>query len=321
MSPFVNLKRIEFVVTYRCISHCKHCQVDGRQRASKPAALSPELAARAVRELCAAYPISSVMTFGGEPLMYPETVYAAHAAARDCGIPGLGVITSAGMPRRGEDFRTVARKLAESGVNSMCISVDAFHQEYIPLEVVRQNVGALLEAGIKRLEWNVAWVISPDHDNPWNARTRQIVSALADLPVAYRGDRPMNVTPMGYALENLTEYLPPRMRYPTGRCGELPYTEPLDDIHCVSVEPDGSLSVCFDLKIGSLHGENAADICQRYDPYQSPLSRIILEKGPPGLLEEAHQRGIQPDPRGYASACSMCIDLRRAIEEKPIVLN
>jgi len=68
MSPFVSLKRIEFVVTYRCISHCKHCQVDGRQRASRPASLSPELAARAVRELCAAYPISSVMTFGGEHL-------------------------------------------------------------------------------------------------------------------------------------------------------------------------------------------------------------------------------------------------------------
>jgi pyruvate-formate lyase-activating enzyme len=314
MSQFVNLKRIEFVVTYRCISHCKHCQVDARQRASRPAALSPELAGRAVRELCAAYPITSVMTFGGEPLLYPETVYAAHAAARDCGIHGLGVITSAGTPCRKEDFRTVARKLAESGVNNMCISVDAFHQEYIPLEVVRQNVGELLEAGIKDLEWNVCWVISPEHDNPWNARTRQIRSALADLPVAYHGDKPMRVTPMGFAPENLAEYLPPRLRYPNGRCGEIHYTGPLDEIDCVSVEPDGSLSVCFDLKIGSLHDQNAAKICEGYDPRQSPLSRIILEKGPFGLLEEAQRRGVQPDPRGYASACSMCIDLRRGLE-------
>ena len=124
---------------------------------------------------------------------------------------------------------------------------------------------------------------------------------------------------MGFALENLAEYLPPKLHYPTGRCGELPYTGPLDEIDCVSIEPDGSLSVCFDLKIGSLHDQNAAKICEGYDPHRSPLIRTILERGPVGLVEEARRRGVQPDPLGYASACSMCLDLRRAIEEKGVL--
>ncbi len=311
MSQYLNLNRIEFSITYRCISHCKHCQVGPDERAMRPAALPPELADRAVREISAAYPIRSMMTFGGEPLLYPETVYAAHAAARDCGIPDRDVITSLGTPRKVEVFRQVARKLAESGVNGVYISVDAFHQEYIPVDVVRRNVLALLGAGISNLEWNISWVISPDHENPWNERTRQIKETIADLPVRYNDEDPIRVTPMGFAVDNLAEYLPPRQACPGGRCGDIPYTNPLDEITCVSVEPDASLSVCFGLNIGSMRERSAAEICQAYDPYQMKWGQIILEEGPQGLMEEARSRGLQPDPRGYASACAMCVDLRK----------
>ena len=50
MSQYLNLKRIEFIVTYRCNSHCKHCHVEAAKRVSRPRALTPELAERAVRD-------------------------------------------------------------------------------------------------------------------------------------------------------------------------------------------------------------------------------------------------------------------------------
>lgn len=316
MSQYLILDRLEFSITYRCVSHCKHCQIGPDERARARGGLPPELAERAVRELCAAYPIRSMMTFGGEPLLYPETVCAAHAAARDCGIPARQVITSLGTPRKEEDSRRVARMLAESGVNGVWISIDAFHQEYIPIEVVRQNVRALLDAGIQNLNWNISWVVSPNHDNPWNARTRQVQAALSDLPVRYEDDDPIRVTPMGYAVENLGAYLPARQPCPGGRCGDIPYTTPLDQITCVSVEPDASLSVCFGLNIGSMRERSAAEICQEYNPYRLPWLKTILEQGPQGLLAEAQRRGVAPDPRGYASACGMCVDLRKRMERE-----
>lgn len=47
-----------------------------------------------VRKVASRYAIKSVMTFGGEPLLYPDDVCMIHSAARDAGIPLRQVITN-----------------------------------------------------------------------------------------------------------------------------------------------------------------------------------------------------------------------------------
>jgi hypothetical protein len=112
----------------------------------------------------------------------------------------------------------------------------------------------------------------------------------------------------------LAEYLPPRQDLPVGTCGDKPYTGRLDEIISITVEPDGSLTICDEnMSIGSMGQRDAAEICQAYDPYQMPIHRAILEGGLAGLAEMAHQRGIQPDPAGYYSVCGMCKALRREL--------
>ncbi len=87
-----NLNRIEFVVTYACTGRCKHCS-EGDHSGSGPY-LGPETAARVVRDAAGRFPIASVMTFGGEPLLHPETVCAVHAAAAELGVPKRQLITN-----------------------------------------------------------------------------------------------------------------------------------------------------------------------------------------------------------------------------------
>ncbi len=57
MNPYLSIQRIEMAVTYRCISHCRHCQVSDAQRKMKPSHLAPDLAERAVREIAAVSPV------------------------------------------------------------------------------------------------------------------------------------------------------------------------------------------------------------------------------------------------------------------------
>ena len=166
MSEFLDVHRLEFAVTYRCNSHCKHCQVSQDERASRPVAIDVELAVRIVRRVASAYAPRSLMTWGGEPLLYPDIVCAIHKAAMENGIAGRSILTNAGVPRSEAAFRRVAQRLAESGVNAIGISVDAFHQEYVPLEVVERNARALVDAGIDDVVWNPCWVVSKEHDNP-----------------------------------------------------------------------------------------------------------------------------------------------------------
>ncbi len=307
----MNINRIEFVVTYRCNSHCKHCQVVEAKRHQRPQAIRPDLAGNIVRRIAQTHQPSSVMTFGGEPLLYLEAVCAIHQAAKECGIPARQVITNAGMPRSPYPADTVAQKLAASGVNDICISVDTFHQEYVPVGMVERNVRAYLAAGIDNLQLNPCWVVSPEGDNPYDQHTRAILQELSHLPVR-TGDG-NRLQPAGNAQTWLSAYLPPRQTLPAGSCENVPYAGRLDEIDGISIEPDGGVNICQDWIIGNAAKTDILEILDGFDPHAIPEAATILRGGMAGLVDHARSKGVEPDPQGYFSICEVCVDLRQKI--------
>ena len=311
LNKFLIVDRIEFMVTYRCNSHCKHCQIEQDKRASHPAMIDEGLAVRIVRDVAQAYSPRSIMTFGGEPLLFPDVVCAIHETAKANGIGKREVITNAGWPRSEAEFRAVAFKLADSGVSDMYISVDGFHQEYIPLAIVEGNVRSLVDAGIPRLRWNPCWVVSKEHDNPWNRRTKSILQALAHLPVPESDGN--IVQPEGNALMWLRDFMPPKIPIPTDSCGDMPYTGRLDKVRSISVEPEGGIAVCDEFVIGNAGLCDIVEMLQSYDPYRIPEMKALLEGGVAGLAKLARTKGVEADPNGYYSICDMCTSLRRRL--------
>jgi pyruvate-formate lyase-activating enzyme len=81
---YIHLKRIEFVITDACSGRCRHCS--NGEHAPDGKSVDAKEAVSAVLRLAGHFAIDSVMTFGGEPLLYPDTVCQIHAAARGCGI-------------------------------------------------------------------------------------------------------------------------------------------------------------------------------------------------------------------------------------------
>ena len=65
---FKNLNKIEFVVTYACTGRCKHCSEGDHTNCGEH--IDPQIAVDAVCKIAAEYDIKTVMTFGGEPLLY-----------------------------------------------------------------------------------------------------------------------------------------------------------------------------------------------------------------------------------------------------------
>ena len=80
-----NLNRIEFVITYACTGRCKHCS-EGEHTALGEC-IDNEKARELVKSAAEKYQINSLMTFGGEPLLYPDTVCATHSMAKEMKIP------------------------------------------------------------------------------------------------------------------------------------------------------------------------------------------------------------------------------------------
>ena len=68
-----NLNRIEFLITMACTGRCKHCS-EG-EHVSKGNHINGHIATKAIYEICKFYNIESLMTFGGEPLLYRGCLY------------------------------------------------------------------------------------------------------------------------------------------------------------------------------------------------------------------------------------------------------
>ena len=242
------LNKIEFVVTYACTGRCKHCSQGEHDSCGER--IDAQIAADAVRKIAAEYDVKTVMTFGGEPLLYSDTVYSIMAIANELNIPKRQVITNGYFSNNTDKIREVAKRLAECGVNDLLLSVDAFHQETIPLCVVKQFAAEAKRYGIP-IRLQPAWLVSRQDDNPYNRRTMEILGNFADLELSV-GDGNI-IFPEGNALKYLSEYF--RDNVP-----ENPYVEDPCDVRCVSFSPNG------DVLGGNVYKRDIVEIIENYAP-------------------------------------------------------
>ena len=192
-----------------------------------------------------------VTFFGGEPLLYPDTVCAIHRAGTDLGIGKRQLITNGFFSKKPERIEAVARDLAGSGINDLLLSVDAFHQETIPLEPVRFFAECAVNAGIP-VRLSPAWLVSREDSNPYNNRTREILRAFESLSVPVGNGNV--IFPAGNALKYLREYFDENTETSS------PYDEDPRDLRTVSFSPNG------DVLNGNVYRADILEILETYCP-------------------------------------------------------
>jgi len=243
-----NLNKIEFVVTYACTGRCKHCSEGDHTSCGER--IDPQIAADAVQKIAAEYDIKTVMTFGGEPLLYTDAVYAIIKTATELNIPKRQVITNGYFSKNADRIREVAERLAACGVNDLLLSVDAFHQETIPLNVVRQFAAEAKACGIP-IRLQPAWLVSATDDNPYNRKTQEILDSFADMDItANEGNI---IFSEGNARKYLAEYF-------TDELPENPYVEDPCGVRCLSFEPNG------DVLVGNVYRKDIMEFLRDYKP-------------------------------------------------------
>ena len=241
-----NLERIEFSITMCCTGRCRHCsQGDHRGCVGH---IDGAKAAEVVEKVCRVYDVKSLMTFGGEPLLYPETVCTIHRAAERAGIPRREIITNGFFSRNKERIAAVARMLAQSGVNRVLLSVDAFHQETIPVETVEFFADCLRNESLPP-EIHPAWLESKEADNEYNSRTRELLDRFRDRD--YTVSDGNIIFPKGNAVKLLGD----------GReTPDDPYEEDPRDLHSLCIDADGRTLN------RSIYEADIIDIMENYKP-------------------------------------------------------
>ena len=196
-----NIDRIEFVMTYACTGRCKHCsEGDSLNRTEK---INADIATDTVKKLCENFNIKTLMTFGGEPLLCLDEVCKIHKTAKEKEIPKRQIITNGFFTKDLNQIKIAAKKIYESGVNEILLSVDAFHQETIPLEPVINFAEAIIKEKIY-LKLSPAWLVSKTDKNPYNIKTKKILKEFEHLNIEI-GEGNI-IFPYGNARKYLCEY-------------------------------------------------------------------------------------------------------------------
>ena len=224
-----NLNRVEFIITYDCTGKCKHCS-EGEHPYT--GVYLEKNAADVLESIKEEYNLTSVMTFGGEPLLYPDTVCAIHNAATALGIDKRQLITNDFFSKDTEVIKSVAEKLSQCCVNDILLSVDAFHQETIPLEIVKKFAYEIKNRGLN-IRISPAWLVSRENKNPYNEITAKIIDEFKNTGI--KEAQGNIIFPAGKALVFLKEYFDDTKEYVN------PYEENPEDIRSVSIEPDGTV--------------------------------------------------------------------------------
>ncbi len=243
-----NLNKIEFVVTYACTGRCKHCSEGDHSACGER--IDPKIAADAVRKIATEYDIKTVMTFGGEPLLYLDAVYAIMTAAKELNIPKRQVITNGYFSKNADKIHEATERLAACGVNDLLLSVDAFHQETIPLETVKIFAAEAKKRGIP-IRLQPAWLVSVTDNNPYNAKTKEILDSFDDIEL-HVGEGNV-IFPEGNVLKYLAEYF-------TDTLIENPYKDDPCNVKCISFEPNG------DVLGGNVYRNDIMEIIKDYTP-------------------------------------------------------
>lgn len=191
------------------------------------------------------------MTFGGEPLLCCETVCEIHKAARDMNIPQRQLITNGYFSKDFDKIKLVAKEIIESGINEILLSVDAFHQETIPLEYVKAFANAVNVPDVK-LQVHPAWLVSTVDDNPYNNKTRKILAEFNQTGIETSEGNV--VFPSGNALKYLGEY------FDLSKEIKNPYQEDPTDIRAICFSANG------DILGSNIYQTNISEILSSYSP-------------------------------------------------------
>lgn len=303
-SPFQS--HLSLMLTRRCNIRCRHCCVDALPASAREGDVARRDLENWVQQAAEEPKITYLSLTGGEPfLVYPLLRRAVDLAAGR-GLP-VGVVTSGFWATSPAAARRKLAPLARWGQRfSLSLSIDRFHQEYVPLARIKNAILAAHELGIEQVKVKLGYLGASAADS--QARLlRELGSLPAPLVIesqlVHRTGRAARQVPRD-------EFAKEKERHQGVEAGDIPCN--MADFPLIA--PDGKVFACCGvalllnhstpLLLGSLHEQRLGGILDRSET--NTILHFIRLYGPLQLFKRAGQPvGIQDCDA--TSLCSLCL--------------
>nr|MDO8099677.1 radical SAM protein [Candidatus Njordarchaeota archaeon] len=308
----LELKGIDLLPTFRCTSRCRHCSYRSSSELAGEMALAD--AERYVEE-AASYSVEWIWLGGGEPFLCRKMLPSVARVAKETGVPDVYVVTNGYWARNpAKAFRELSL-LKHAGITIFSLSIDAFHQEHVPLECLKNALFAGKEVGFKRIGVSGQFLGSVDLDTEFNRVTEGNLRLLEEEGYFEGVKVSREVLRLcGRATDSLTPYLPTKDEEELKDAKCDPRWLPIENLgkpRAVEVDWQGNVTTCTGICIGNAKETSLSRVLDEYDYKEHPITRILEDEGPYGLLQLAKRSGYTPARRGYVDGCHMCFDARR----------
>jgi hypothetical protein len=286
------------ITNYGCSSACAHCVYRSSPRRER-GYISPaqaEANIRAVQRLgCRSLHIG-----GGEPFLDIAGLQEVLRVARAAHL-GIDYIETNASWFRGEDHAVeLLRELQRLGCHTLLVSIDPFHNAFIPFRRVKGLMSACQQAGTSVFPWRMEFF---DEINRFDDQcTHSLDEYEAAYGPGYLGtlERRYGVNLGGRALATFSDCHP---RQPLERIlqeGRRPCSVLANGSHFhTDLYGDFIPTKCPGLGIA------LADLGTPLDPGRYPTLSRLYQAGPTALYEQAVAYGFAARP-AYAFPCELC---------------
>ena len=290
------------MANYKCNAACRHCLY-----ACSPERSGGFISKAGAGDICGLLReggCRSVHVGGGEPFLDFDGLVELVGTVRNAGINVEYIETNAFWARDEYKVEQQLRALLKTGADTLCISLDPFHAEYVPVKMPlflaemcrRVNFGFFL--------WQEKYLPALsrlDSDKTYNRAelerliSRDYVMKTAQSYGLHMGGRAYNIE---------AEYL--TLRPVDTIADSRPCCRLLSSDHFhVDLNgkfiPPGCTGIAIPLE----------DVVRGIPDGKYPVFDALLSGGTAELLRYARARGFSENSHGYTSNCAMCFHIRR----------
>jgi len=293
---------LTFLISYKCTNECKHCAIPGSPN-QDAISMKLEDVRRYLEDVTSNYIVDEVGFFGGEPLLHLNLLVSLIEEVKRFDIPKIGLPTNGYWGKNDSTAKECALKLKKAGLNTIGFSVDTFHQEFIPLDVVKRAMKAAYEVGIEQI-YSITQNLGPENiNNPFNEQNKKITEEISkEFEFCQVINSELQVR--GRAVRQLSEYFS-MTTIPSDKC--LIFKVPM-----FMIDPNGWVfhQLCHGICIGNAKENSLSEIIKEFNYRKHPIiGKLLAKGGPQNLLEIAIEKGFKPQ-NGYADKCHVCFSAR-----------
>ncbi len=303
MLRFERLSLGGIITNYYCSSKCRHCAYSSSPEWPREY-MTPDVADEIFQKLgelgCYVVHIG-----GGEPLLCPEKLFPILDSAKRNGIHIEYVETNASWHEDFESSCELLKKLQEYGVYTLLISIDPFHNEFIPFERTRGLIDACHRCGMEFYPWLMEFWKDLDSLDTSKVHTLEEFTEMFGSRYKTLLMRRYHLNLRGRALHLFKEYLKARsledILAESAPCRELSGVQHFHIDLYKNFIPQSCVGLSMRLE----------DLSEGADPEKYPLLDSLYLKGIRGLYDIAvNEYGFRAEDK-YTGKCDLCMDIRR----------